>query len=77
MAIKEKGWKPLRKHQGKYFKGNKQVKTNFREGKGFVGINFELIIKDENHIKIDRLLWNSRRKFEEIKELLRLKYGME
>lgn len=62
MVIEEKSWQALGK------------KHNWRERDG--GISFELIIKDEFNNKLDRFIWNTKEKFREIMELLRLKYGM-
>lgn len=63
MAIEERKWEPLRK------KHNWLERTQ--------GYFFELIVKDETGRKIDRFLWNSIKKFKEILEILRLKYGLE
>ena len=64
MAIPEKRWKPLGK------------KYNWREGNN-CEFSFELTVLDELNRKIDRFMWNNTKRFREIIELLRLKYGME
>ena len=62
MSIKEKSWRPLGK------------KHNWMtRGQGFI---CKLIIKDETGRNLDKFLWNSNKKFKEILELLRLKYGI-
>lgn len=62
MAIEEKRWEPL---------GKKHDWTERQSG-----LFFELIVKDETGRKIDRFIWNTIKKFREILELIRLKYGM-
>lgn len=62
MGIPEKKWQPLGK------------KHNWVERNGGE-LRFELIIT-ENFRKIDKFVWNTKSKFKEILELLRLKYDM-
>jgi len=62
MNIPEKEWQPLGK------------KYNWIE-RNVGDLVYELTIKD-NGRKIDRFMWNTKKKFKEILELLRLKYGM-
>ena len=60
--MEEKNWEPLCK------------KHNWREREG--NLSFELIVKDEFNNKLDRFLWNTKKRFLEILEILRLKYSM-
>lgn len=61
--IPKKDWKPL---------GKRHDWTTRNGGE----ITYELLVKEYNR-KLDRFIFNSSKKFKEILELLRLKYGLE
>jgi len=60
--IKKKDWKPL---------GKRHDWTQRNGG----DLTYELIVWD-NGRKIDRFIWNNSKKFKEILELIRLKFGL-
>ena len=60
--IKKKSWQPL---------GKRHDWTQ----RGGGDLTYELLVWD-NGRKIDRFIWNTSKKFKEILELIRLKFGM-
>ncbi len=60
--IKQKDWEPLGKRHNWTQRGGGEI-------------TYELIVWEDGR-KLDRFIWNTQKKFKEILELLRLKFGM-
>jgi len=60
--VKEERWEPM----------GKRHNWTHRDGGD---ITYELLVWDGGR-KLDRFIWNTNRRFKEILELLRLKFGM-
>ena len=81
MPIPEKQWqplgsKPIKKFKRYYRRGNKQLKVDWSERKS-EGFTFLLDVKDSTtDTRIDKFFWNSKKSFERIKPILKVKYGL-